>query len=112
MKFLIVLLVLVGLAYAQHSSAEMGYEPMPEVLQRVTLDDLKYVFNSITPAVKQRLNFILNLLGLSLNDLEEALDNPPDIIQQMFGSTGMSINDVKSIVGNMPEPIKQLLESV
>ncbi|KAL3870835.1 hypothetical protein ACJMK2_038872 [Sinanodonta woodiana] len=109
MKFFIVLLALAGLAFAQDLSVKMG--DMSAETQRVTLDDLKYTLHNITPSFKRRLDSLLSLLGMSLNDMEQILDNPPDEIKQMFGGDGMSISDLQSQVGNLPGPIRQMIES-
>ncbi|KAK3600973.1 hypothetical protein CHS0354_008084 [Potamilus streckersoni] len=111
MKFLIAILVLAGVAYAQNFSVDMGYLSMPDVPERMTLDGLKYILKNITPAFRERLDFILSLLGLGVNDLEEALDNPPDEIKEIFGTSGMSISDIQSMVDNLPESLKEILES-
>ncbi|KAL3870833.1 hypothetical protein ACJMK2_038870 [Sinanodonta woodiana] len=112
MKFLIVTLALAGLAFAQDVSIEIGDMSMSEGPQRVTLDDLKNTLHTITPSIRQRLDSLLSILGMSLDDMEQVLDNPPDEIKQMFGPSGMSIGDMTSLVGDLPGPIKQLLENV
>ncbi|KAL3870839.1 hypothetical protein ACJMK2_038876 [Sinanodonta woodiana] len=110
MNFIVVLLALAGLAYSQNASVEMGVFSLPEESLSVILDDLKYTLHNITPAFKLRLDFLLHMLGMSLDDLEQVLDNPPEEIKQMFGPSGMSISDVKSRVRNLPKQIQRMID--
>ncbi|KAK3586205.1 hypothetical protein CHS0354_037535 [Potamilus streckersoni] len=109
MKVIIVLLVIACLAYTQGIGLQRGGMDMEQASVRIQLDDIKYLYHNLPAETKNRLFSILRFFGLSSDDVEQALENPPEEVKQMFGPSGMSIDDMRSAVNNLPEPLKRML---
>ncbi|KAL3870826.1 hypothetical protein ACJMK2_038863 [Sinanodonta woodiana] len=109
MKIAIVLLVITCLTYTLGMSVQNGGWNTQQAPLRVSLDDIKNIYHNLPAETRDRLFSILRFFGLSSEDVDQALENPPDEVKQMFGASGMSIDDMRAAVDNLPEPLKRML---
>ncbi|KAL3857376.1 hypothetical protein ACJMK2_012051 [Sinanodonta woodiana] len=84
MKIIIVLLGLACMAYAQDLSKLLAGMPIPPIPAGMKLEDLKDAFTHLPPAMKDRLDSMAKSFGMSIDDVKQALDNPPEQLKQLF----------------------------